>query len=132
MEERIEGRTGMSGMDEELREALGRRSPAEGFADRVMERVRREGSVAEIRGPAARPVHSWWRAAAIAATILVLFGVGTMRYEKQRRERERAEAAKDQLFTALRLTAGKLQMARARIVNIGYEHDAEGAGNLRQ
>ncbi len=124
----------MSWMDEELREALKRRSPSEGFADRVMERVERGGAVAEVpRRFAPRPsAHSWWRMTAIAASVALLLGIGTMRYEKQRREREQAEIAKDQLFTALRLTAGKLQIARARIVNIGYEHDAEGAANLRQ
>ncbi len=124
----------MSWMDDELREALRRRSPSEGFADRVMERIERGGAVAEVpRRFARRPsAYSWWRMTAIAATILLLLGMATMRYEKQRREREQAELAKDQLFTALRLTAGKLQMARARIVNIGYEHDTEGAANLRQ
>ena len=124
----------MSWMDDELREALRRRSPSEGFADRVMERIERGGAVAEVpprfaRRPAA---YSWWRMTAIAASVLLLLGVATMRYEKQRREREQAELAKDQLFTALRLTAGKLKMARARIVNIGYEHETEGAANLRQ
>ena len=122
----------MSGMDDELREALRRRSPSEGFADRVMERVGREGSVAEMPKAPPRPANPWWRMMAIAASILLLLSVGMSRYEKQRRERERAEAAKDQLFAALRLTAGKLQTARARIVNIGYEHDAEGTANVRQ
>ena len=126
----------MSEMDDELREALRRRSPSEGFAGRVMERVERGdrgGPVAGIpRRPLPRSGISWWRMAAIAASILLLMGIGMVRYEKQRRERERAEIAKDQLFAALRLTAGKLQTARARIVNIGYEHDTEGAANIRQ
>ncbi len=116
----------MKPMEDDLRRALRRKEPPEGFARRVMERLgeapARPGVpwVLAARG-------SWWRAAAAAVCVVVLTVGGALRYEHDRRDRLAAEAARDQLLTALRLTAGKLKMTRARIVSMSYEESPQGA-----
>ncbi len=112
----------MSWTEDDLRRALERRDAPEGFAARVMARL---GEPERVEAPVhvglfARP---WWRMATVAASLAVLLTGGLMQYEHQRRERMEAEAARDQLLTALQLTAGKLKLTRARIVGLGERRD---------
>lgn len=94
----------MNDFEDRLREALQRREPPSGFAERVIARV-----------PARRaPVWTRWRSmAAIAAVLLVMFSA--LLYERHRAER--AEAANRQLMYALRLAAEKIQRVQNRVQN---------------
>jgi hypothetical protein len=48
--------------------------------------------------------------------LLVVAGVD---YRQEKQERDRGEAAKAQLMLALRITAGKLQLAQEKVQQIG-------------
>ncbi len=113
----------MSFTEDDLRNALQRREPRDGFAGRVLARL-------DDPPPAPGAPWYWWRAAVAALCILVL-AVGALRYEHVRRQRLQAEAARDQLMLALQLTAGKLKSARARIVNLSYESRPDNPGQER-
>ena len=113
----------MSFTEDDLRNALQRKQPRDGFAGRVLARI-------DEPPPAPRAPWYWWRAA-IAVVCMLVLAVGALRYEQVRRERLQAEAARDQLMLALQLTAGKLKSARARIVNLSYENRPDNPGQER-
>jgi len=111
----------MSWIEDRLRDSLGRRQPSDGFADRVMERIKGVPAQPAIQWPRGAPPRwrsLWWNFAAIAACLAMLITGGLLERQRQQREREKEEAA--QVFAALQLTAGKLQSVRARIVNTGF------------
>jgi hypothetical protein len=111
-------------MDDQLREALGRRQAPDGFAERVMERVGRESTAKVVEWPSQPRARKLWRSiAAIAACFAVLVTGGLVERQRAERDRERAEAA--QVFAALQLTAGKLHAVRARIVNANFSRKAD-------
>ena len=91
----------MSWIEDELRVALQRREPPDGFAQRVIGRARRP-----------RPQ---WRFVAIAAAILLIFSVGLFRYQKAAAERRSGEVARQQLVLAIQIAAGKLETVKYRI-----------------
>ncbi|MFP5247440.1 MAG: hypothetical protein ACLGH0_12165 [Thermoanaerobaculia bacterium] len=94
-------------LENDLRRALRRESPAPGFAGRVLDRIER----AETRR---RPV--WWRAAAASVTLAVLLGgYATHRVAEQRR----GERAKEQLLTAMRIAGEKVRYAQQEVRQIG-------------
>jgi hypothetical protein len=76
----------------QLRAALSRKDPPLGFAQRT---------IALAAPPARRPMHVWM-SLALAATLLISFGVYRVR------ERHRADEAKQQLMLALKITSEKL------------------------
>jgi hypothetical protein len=90
----------MDRLEEELRQALARKAPREGFADRVVR--------ASARKRVARfPMPRW----AMAAAATVLLGVGGgLAY----REHE-GEVAKEQVMQAMRITAVKLNRIQAHV-----------------
>jgi hypothetical protein len=87
-------------LDDELKLALRRKEPPEGFTDRVL---------AAIGEPAAIPVprRSRWRAA-VAAALLVAVAAGGEAY--------RIVRAKQQMLTALHITSAKLRDARNHVM----------------
>jgi hypothetical protein len=90
----------MNDLEVQLREALRRKEPPEGFADRVMDRI-----------PSGRPRAGWrrnWMAIAAAACLAVVGGTG---YEQHRRYAE-GERAKQELIYALTVASGSLQMTK--------------------
>ena len=91
----------MNWIEDELRVALQRREPPDGFAQRVIGRARRP-----------RPQ---WRFAAIAAAILLILGVGLFRYREAAAERRNGEVAREQLVLAIQIAAGKLETVKYRI-----------------
>jgi len=112
----------MNELDDLLRDALQRREPPLGFAERVMARV-----------PRRPPVFVWWRQMAAIAALLVVT-VSSAMYERHREmERRRAEQASHELMLALRLTAAKLEHVKYRVarssVVVKVERD-EVKGNL--
>ncbi|HYO80505.1 MAG TPA: hypothetical protein VES20_03820 [Bryobacteraceae bacterium] len=91
-------------LDEELRLALVRREPPDGFVDRVMARLEHQ------------PRRSWvqpWMA--IAAALLLLAGVLAWQWREEREKRIAAEKAKADLLYALELTDSQLQQTRSKL-----------------
>jgi hypothetical protein len=114
----------MKNLDDELRNALRREQPDDGFVDRVLARAdearSRPGSlepglVGGSKGPALRVVR--WLAA--AAVVLAVGGAGiqyqTARVERARAEQAAAEAAGQRVMQALQIAGSKLQLVQSRI-----------------
>lgn len=104
----------MTPFEEQLKEALGRREPPEGFTERVLQRtVQRtsERTVAQtwrFRG-------AWaWRLA--PAMLALLLASGVMYHEHQ--QTARGEEAKEKLLTAVRIAGSKLQETRQHVIEI--------------
>lgn len=104
--------------DDELRTALKRREPPEGFAERVLTRAqsptaRRLPSWRERwawLNPRSRPV--WVTAGVVAAMLLVTSGV---QYQRQRQ----GELAKQQVMLALEIAGSKLNYVQKKTLEIG-------------
>ena len=105
----------MTPFEDQLKEALARREPPEGFTNRVLERT--------IQRRPERDASSLWRfrrawawrlAPALAA--LLLATVGTIYHERQ--QVARGEAAKEKLLTAVRIAGSKLQETRQHVIEI--------------
>lgn len=96
-------------LEEGLRRALRRESPAPGFASRVMQRIERG------EAPARR---HWWRAVAASLTLTALIGGGAAYQDHQRRVRE-GEQAKEQVLLALRIAGEKVRYAQHEVRDIG-------------
>jgi hypothetical protein len=105
----------MSRLEDALREALRREEPPAGFTERVMARVGR---------PVAEPpsgLFARWTAAfrrpalrlAAAGVLAVLVAVGVQHRQRQLR----AEAAREQVLIALRLTGAALDSVREQVRN---------------
>ena len=118
--------------DDDLRDALKRKDPGEGFTQRVLARVEQANARAEAdRQPARKSaaVPPWWIrrpawAFAMVALLLLGFAWGGYKYseyrheltarrqqqqlEEARRQQEEAEHARDQAILALRIARSKL------------------------
>ena len=94
--------------DDELRDALTRESPPEGFAKRVLSRSRQldKGRRAGID----------WLWTATAAAVVVI-AVGSAVFERQGRRVE-GERAKQDVLLALRVTGEKLRSAQIQVQEI--------------
>ncbi|HUZ47888.1 MAG TPA: hypothetical protein VMW54_14730 [Terriglobia bacterium] len=101
----------MKPLDDELRSALKRQEPPEGFAARVLNRLESENPEQGL------PAHNaaWWRrpvlrwTAVVAACLLVVAGVA--RYQHRQREHARAEQASRQAVLALEIASAELRTA---------------------
>jgi len=99
-------------METELKAALRRKEPPEGFTERVMTAVL-SGRQALLpvaldgAGMSACPPRRAWRAAAAAALLVALLGGG---------EALRVYRAKQQMLTALHITSAKLRDARNHVM----------------
>jgi hypothetical protein len=116
----------MTRFEDELKNALRRQEPPQGFTDRVLARAAEIGS---------RQVdHAWrdlwlkifdqplapanllrWATVTVLAAGLV---VGGVHYRSVQRERAQGEAAKQRLLLALRIAGRKLQLAKTRVDEI--------------
>ena len=90
--------------EQELRNALERKEPAKGFAERVLRQV-------APSPPRRRPSRGWASLAVAASLFAGMFGV--VRYEEYRK----GEQAKDQLMLALRITARTLDTVERKLRN---------------
>jgi len=99
----------MNRLEEELRKALRRVDPPEGFAERLIAQAaatqRRRHAIFAWRGL------QW----ALTGALCLALAAGGVEYRQVRVERARGEAAKAQLMLALRITANKLQLAQAKV-----------------
>jgi hypothetical protein len=106
----------MNPWEESLREALRRKVAPEGFADRVL---------ARIRGLPVREKRPWFRAFLArpalrwAAAVLCLAIAGSVAYrEQQQRQRRQGEIARMQVKQALRIASVKLNAARRMVQQV--------------
>jgi len=100
-------------LENDLKRALRRESPAPGFAGRVLQRIEHADRAVPVRRPA------WWRAAAASVTLgLVLGGYATHKVVEYRR----GERAKEQVLVAMHLAGEKVRYAQQQVHNIG-SHD---------
>jgi hypothetical protein len=101
----------MNRLEEELREVFRRKEPSDGFADRVMVRIRNASAGTEKSERACRtwflPLRFRWVAA--AAMLFLLLGSGLLRYQQVQQERRAGEEARQQLLLALQITGSKFQ-----------------------
>jgi len=88
----------MDWLEQELAQALARKEPAAGFDARVRARLNR------------RP--QWL---AIAATVLVMLGVGEAWHVRQ----QEGQLAKEQVMTAMRIAGGKLNRVQTHLKGTG-------------
>lgn len=105
----------MKHIEDELRGALAEVPAPDGFAERVMARVRqrearRWSGAAGWRGWLAGPGPRW----AIAAALCVALACGGVLYQRAE-TRMRGERAKEQLMLALHIAANELQFAQATV-----------------
>jgi len=88
-------------MDNELKAALRRKEPPEGFTERVLAAIDRDDAAT------ARPPRRRWRYAAAAAVLVATIAGG---------EAYRVVRAKQQMLTALHITSAKLRDARNHVM----------------
>jgi uncharacterized protein HemX len=115
--------------EDDLREALKRKDPGEGFTRRVMARVNQSKAESTAQ-PATKKVNgkllSWWTlrpawTMAVVAMLLLAFGIGGYQYSeyrhaeenriaraKQQQLQQEAERARDQAIMALEIVRAKL------------------------
>jgi hypothetical protein len=105
----------MKALDEELRGALRRLQPPEGFADRVRQRVESEGRFARHQPTRATGAMRW----ALAATLVVAAG-GGLWYRAEEQRRLQGEEAKRQVLLSLSIAGTKLKAIEMK-VNHGEE-----------
>lgn len=108
----------MKDFDQELKQALRRCEPSEGFADRVLARLENQRPQTAYR-PKVRllhwPVLKW----AVAAVVIISIGIGVgYRVHQQEIEKANALAAKQQVLLALRITSSKLRVAKQKVKSV--------------
>ena len=110
----------MKRMEDELRQALRRHSPPEGFADRLLAEAARRPTGGRARRNRRR-AFGWsaLRWAFVAAVVVAM--IAGARYQSRRIEAARGEAAKEKLVLALRITAAELQFAQEKVLEVGRE-----------
>ena len=106
----------MNAWEERLREALRRKAAPEGFADRVLARIRDLPVHEErpwFRAFFARPAVRW------AAAVLCLVIAGSVAYQAhQERQRRQGEIARMQVKQALRIASVKLNATRKMVEQV--------------
>jgi hypothetical protein len=115
--------------EDDLREALKRKDPGEGFTQRVMARVEQAKAEGTAQAATKKPngkFLAWWTlrpawAVAVVAVLLLACGIGGYQYseyrhaeenriarEKQQQVQREAERARDQAILALEIARAKL------------------------
>ena len=101
--------------EDDLRSALKRQDPGEGFTQRVMARVNQSASTPE------RPLHRVWflrlrpALVAVAAMLLLVVGIGVGYRQEQIAQEARARKAEQQAVLALRIANAKLNRVFERV-----------------
>ena len=103
----------MTHEEEELRRALTRVDPPDGFADRVMARLARDRRL-RARAPDS-PFAPRRLVLPLAAAVLAIVVVTAFWYRGVQQRIAAGEEAKRQVLVSLRIAGDKLQLARARV-----------------
>lgn len=108
----------MKHLEDELRNALRRKQPSEGFTERVLERAAQS-----------KPGSSWFHIFighsvrwALAGSMCLILMAAWFGYRQFHEEQLKGEAAKAQLLQALRITADKLELAQIKVQQHGIGH----------
>jgi hypothetical protein len=109
----------MTPFEEQLKEALVRKEPSPGFANRVLERTKeRQPGVPTL-------IRTWWfgrawawRLAPVMAALL-LASAGAVYQEHERTVR--GELAKDKLLIAMRIAGSKLHETQQQVIGFQYK-----------
>ena len=96
-------------LERDLERILRRESPPAGFADRVLERIERDGRQR-------RPV--WWRAAAASVALMAVIA-GWSGHRMAERRRAEGERAREEVLLALRIASEKVAYAQNEVRSIG-------------
>ena len=94
-------------LERDLKNALRRESPPDGFASRVLQRIEREQAPKPKR---------WWRAVAASLTLTAVLGGWAAKEVHDRREGERA---REQVLLALKIAGEKVRYAQQEVRAIG-------------
>jgi hypothetical protein len=139
----------MSRLDDELKIALRRDEPPEGFAARVLERIaampdaavpQKVGKswwqrLAETLGPFGMNwlPGRWLTAGTLACALLLVVTVGVYKHRQEELARQEAERAKAQVVLALQIASSKLNIAQRKVFE-NNDHFAGGrsSGDLRK
>ena len=101
-------------LDRELRRALARKSPAPGFAGRVLKRIERRADSQVRPGAGLRTRPTLAAAASLAlVAITALFGAWGMHRHTQ------GERAREQVLLAMRIAGTKVHAAQEHVREIG-------------
>ena len=98
-------------LENDLKRALRRESPAPGFASRVMQRIDNDA--------ASRKPQRWWRAVAASLTLTAVLGAWGAHEVHERRVRAEGERARDQVLLALHIAGSKVRYAQSQVRDIG-------------
>lgn len=116
----------MSRMEDLLREALKRKEPPAGFAERVLARAASSepapGRASRWASLFRRPLVRW--AAVAAAVILIVAGA---QYQRAQKIRAEGEAAKQQVILAIQITGSKLEVVRQKVRSLAERDDNSAA-----
>lgn len=105
--------------EDDLRRALRRREPSEGFAGRTLQRIRVEDARGDERGGRRSPSRiRAWVAVGLAVAASAVVTIGVVREENARHEAE-ARAAARNLEVALQITSETLQLVQMKVNHIG-------------
>jgi len=105
----------MSEFEEQLRRALRRREPPEGFAERVLAKA------ATLRTPKPKPRWRW----ALAAAATVLITAAGLQYHQEREMRIRGERAKEQVVVALQFAGAQVHLAQQKVLRLSENGEDE-------
>ncbi|HEX6179285.1 MAG TPA: hypothetical protein VF057_13065 [Thermoanaerobaculia bacterium] len=101
-------------IEHELRSALRRKEPSPDFASRVAAKAK--SSAGALAGTHRTP----WRA--VAAALMMTAVLGGWAYREAATQRK-AERAREEVLTALRITSEKLRVAQEHVKHIGTENE---------
>lgn len=102
-------------LEDDLRRALRRESPAPGFASRVLQRI--ELDETSRRGTAWRSRQTW-RNVAASLTLTIVLGSWGAHTIHERRQAE-GERAREQVLLALRIAGEKVRYVQHEVRDIG-------------
>ena len=100
----------MDRFEQELRNALRRKDPGSDFAACVLARIDAEPAPTRWKRWIEMPRLRW-----AAALALVLVAIAAASWYQGRQRRLKGEAAREQVFVALRIASAKLQVAEAKV-----------------
>jgi len=102
----------MTPFERQLKKALERREPSDGFTDRVLMRVHQQDRIdPSLRNGFLQRVRSWRLIPVLAGALIITGGIAVQRHERE----ARGEAAKRQLMLAMRIAGSKLHDAQMAV-----------------
>jgi hypothetical protein len=105
----------MTPFEEELKRALKRLEPSDGFTARVLAHVDEENRAKlGARSGFLQTLRSWRLIPVLAGALVITGGIAYQQHERE----ARGEAAKKQLILAMRIAGSKLQYAQLRVEGV--------------